>query len=193
MPYQGPDRRRGSKPDERIADALEVLVELLPEKGIYGILAAQFEALLVRLAHLEHHNAALMLVLGKIAAALENGGGNPGGGGNAAILDRLNAIFTQGEQIMAGEKELGERIKALKETLSPKLDEAVSGINAAVADIGKIHDLLDANQGTGTDVAGANAALDELEAKFTGVAETLAALKTQVDRPEPGDTPPPTP
>lgn len=92
--------------------------------------------------------------------------------------------------IMAGEKELAERVKALEATLSAAFEAIGTVATEAAADIAKIHDLLDASTGSGADVAGANAALDAIEGKLAGIAETVAKLKEQVDRPEPGDAPP---
>ena len=91
---------------------------------------------------------------------------------------------------MAGEKELAERVKALAAVVTESLTGIETVATEAAADIAKIHDLLDAGTGTGADVAGANAALDAIESKLTGIASTIAALKEQVDRPE-GEVPPP--
>lgn len=84
----------------------------------------------------------------------------------------------QRRRLMATAKELADAVKAFRDAVVPQLD-------AAVEDIARIHDLLDAATGNGADIPGAMAALDELTAKFT-------TLKDQVDRPE-GEEPPPTP
>ena len=111
-------------------------------------------------------------------------------------LDKLVCLITQlnltAGGIMAGEKELAERIKALEASFLTVAERIGTVATEAAADIAKIHDLLDANTGTGADVAGANAALDSIETKLTAIGSIIDTLKEQVDRPE-GEVPPPPP
>ena len=90
---------------------------------------------------------------------------------------------------MATAEELVAAVKAFKEEARTKLGEAVTGVEEAVAELTKINDLLDAGTGSGADIDGAMAAIDELRTTFGNLATSLGSLKTAVDRPEPGVQP----
>ena len=103
----------------------------------------------------------------------------------------MKRLIHTGEGIMATAEELVAAVKAFKEEASTKLGEAVTGVEEAVAELTKINDLLDAGTGSGADIDGAMAAIDELRTTFGNLANSLGSLKTAVDRPEGEVTPPP--
>ena len=105
------------------------------------------------------------------------------------IERQLRHLNIKGGRIMATADELVAAVKAFKEEASAKLGEAVAGVDEAVAELGKINDLLDAGTGGGADIDGAMAAIDELRTTFGNLATSLGSLKTAVDRPEPGVQP----
>lgn len=90
----------------------------------------------------------------------------------AVLLFIAALLLLQGGKLVA----LSDDVKAFRDEVSPKLD-------AAIADIQKLHDLL---SGSDPDIPGALAALEELRGKF-------GDLQAAVDIPEPGDPPPPPP
>ncbi len=88
-------------------------------------------------------------------------------------------LHNQGRMLMA----LSEEVKAAVAEIGAKIDAAVAGIGEAVADINGLHAKLDEllNQG---DVAGAQAALAEAQAKASALSDAVAGLKVVVDLPE---------
>jgi multidrug resistance efflux pump len=94
-----------------------------------------------------------------------------------AVLGLLAFIAYTVHQTRRSIVALGAEVVAFIARITPQID-------AAVADIQKIHNILDASGDP--DIEAARAAVADAEARF-------ATLKAEVDRPEPGEEPPPPP
>ena len=106
------------------------------------------------------------------------------------LMALLGIVFYYGESLMASAEEVLAKIKAFRDEVVPALTEQGEVLDKGVADIQKLHDLLDPNTGGGTQLDEAIALVDEVLAAFTAQKEKFAAIKEKIDLPEPGDTPP---
>ena len=95
-------------------------------------------------------------------------------------LELLLRIILKGEGRIVS---LSEDVKAALADVSAKIDGAVVGIGEAVVDIQGLHTKLDELLASG-DVAGAQAALADAQAKAGALADAVASLKIVVDLPE---------
>ncbi len=91
----------------------------------------------------------------------------------------LKIVLKREEKLMA----LSDDVKAALAVVSGNLDAVSANIAAAVADIQGLHAKLDELLASG-DVAGAQAALVDVQAKSQALADAAAALQVVVDIPE---------
>ena len=95
------------------------------------------------------------------------------------VVALLKVILKREVRIMS----LSEEVKVALADVSAKIDGAVIGVGEAVVDIQGLHAKLDELLASG-DVAGAQAALADAQAKAGALADAVASLKVVVDLPE---------